>query len=329
MIIRQFTDNIPLLINAKEIDESPGSFTMSFGFDLKPLIMSIERFGLINTPYVVRDSKGKWVPVVGFRRILALKSLQWEKIPGIDLSDAGLSVLDLILLNLHDNLTTRKFNDVEKGMILNRLIPHTTRDEILRHYMPLLNLPSHESSLDLFLKLEALDTSLKQSIAEGTVSLRICKQILDMDHESRLIVLTWLKKIKFNFNQQIQFIEYIEDISIKEEKSINQILSEKQLVSLFKNKKLNNPQKAKHVLNHFRERCFPRLMESEKIFKKNISRLNLPKDVRIEHPPYFEKSHYSLEILFRNGKELKEKISFLSTLDQLESIGDPWEKDFS
>lgn len=329
MIIRQFTDNIPVLVNAKEIDESPGSFTMSFGFDLKPLIRSIERFGLINTPCVVRDTKGKWVPVVGFRRILVLKSLQWEKIPCVDLSDLGLSVLDLILLNLHDNLTTRKFNDVEKGMILYRLTPHTIRDEILNYYMPLLDLPSHEPTLDLFLKLEGLDTIIKRSIAEGTVSLKTIKQIVDMGHEPCMVIFTWLKKIKLNFNQQLQFIEYIKDISIKEEKSINQILEEKQLLKLLEDTKLNNPQKTKHVLNLLKSRRFPRLTDSEKTFQKNISRLNLPKDVRIQHPPFFETPHYRLEILFRNGKELKEKIDYLAELDRLEMIEDPWETDFS
>jgi len=141
-------------------------------------------------------------------------------------------------------------------------------------------------------------------------------------------ILAWLKKIKFNFNQQMQFTEYIKDISIKEEKSIAQILLEKKLLKLLEDKKLNNPQKAKHVLNHLRFRCFPRLIDSEKTFKKNISRLNLPKNVRIQHPPFFETPNYRLEILFRNGKELKEKIGFLSNLGHLESVGDPWETDF-
>jgi len=121
----------------------------------------------------------------------------------------------------------------------------------------------------------------------------------------------------------------MEDISIKEEKSITQILDEKQLLKLLENKNLNNPQKAKHVLNHLRYRCFPRLMKSEKTFKKNISRLSLPKDVTIQHPPYFETPYYLLEILFKNGKELKEKIDFLSHLDELNSLEDPWEKEFS
>jgi hypothetical protein len=142
-------------------------------------------------------------------------------------------------------------------------------------------------------------------------------------------VFLWFKRIRFNFNQQIQFIEYIKDISIKEGKSIIHILSEKRLLTLLEDKKLNNPQKAKHILNLLRSRRFPRLTDSEKTFRKNLSKLNLPKNARIQHPPFFETPHYRLEILFRNGKELKETMGFFSDLDRLESIRDPWEKDFS
>ena len=329
MDIRHFSDNSLVLIDAEEIDDSPGPFSMSFGFDLKPLIRSIERYGLINRPFLTIDNTGKRVPVIGFRRILALKSLQWRKIPCVDLSDSGLSVLDLILLNLHDNLTKREFNDVEKGMILCRLVPHVTRNEILKHYMPLLNLRSHESSLELFLKIENLEIAIKHSIADGTVSMKAIGKILDWDNQSRKNVFTWFKNIKFNFNQQIQFTEYITDISIKEKKSIAHILDEKEMIEILEDNKLNNPQKAKRVLHHLRSRRLPLLTQSEENFQKNLSRLNLPKGVRIQHPPFFESPDYRLEIVFRNGKELKEKIDDLAKLGHFGMIEDPDEKDFS
>ena len=49
-----------------------------------------------------------------------------------------------------------KFNEIETGMILERLNPHVPREEILDHYMPLLNLPFHASTLDFYLKLKEI-----------------------------------------------------------------------------------------------------------------------------------------------------------------------------
>jgi len=326
MDIRQITRESPILVDLKHIDENLGPYSMSFGFDLELLIRSIKQCGLINAPFVTRTRDGRVDVAVGYRRILALKSLQWETVPCVDLSDSGLSTLELLLFNLHDNLTTRKFNEVETGMILKRLTPHVSREEVLDHYMPLLNLPSHASTLDFYLKLEELDVNIKESIVEGALSLKATKLILDIDHEFHSTIYRWISNMKFNFNQQIQFIEYINDISIKENIPIPELMSEEQFVRISEDQKINNPQKTKLVLDLLRSRRFPSLTRTEKAFKATVSRLDLPKGVRVQHPPFFEAPGYRLEILFRDGKDLKDKINSLYRLQDLERIGDPLQK---
>jgi ParB family chromosome partitioning protein len=326
MYIREIARETPISVDLKHIDENLGPHSMSFGFDLEPLMRSIKQYGLINAPFVMGASDGRMDVVVGYRRILALKSLQCETVPCVDLSDSGLSPLELLHFNLHDNLTTRKFNEVETGMILKRLTPHVSREEILAHYMPLLNLPSHASSLDFYMKLEDLDENIKKSIVEGALSLKATKLILDSDHEHHSVIFRWIIHIKFNFNQQIQFIEYVCDISIKENKPIHEILSEVQLVSISEDQKLNNPQKAKRILDLLRSRRYPSLTRAEKTFKATVSSLDLPKGVRVKHPPFFEAPDYVLEILFRDGKDLKDKINSLYRLRDLERIGDPMQE---
>ncbi|MBW2609047.1 MAG: ParB N-terminal domain-containing protein [Deltaproteobacteria bacterium] len=316
----------PILLNIDDIKEKPGPYTISFGFDLRPLVRSIREFGLINAPIVTRGEDGCMDIVAGYRRIMALRSLRWKKVPCIDLSDSGLEPLELLLFNLHDNISTRRFNDVEKGMVLNRLIPFIPGKEIREHYMPLLDI-SNTMNLDILIRLEELDTQIKESIADGTLSLNATRLILDMDNRSRTAIFKWISNVKLNFNHQIQFIEYSTDISIKEEKSISELLDEEQISRLLEDKRTNNPQKAKHVLDLLRSRRSPFLTRSEKTFKKNISGLNLPQGVRIQHPPFFESPEYRLEILFRDGKELKEKIDSLAQIDRLKKVGDPWQED--
>jgi len=326
MDIRQITREPSISLDLKHIDENLGPCAMSFGFDREPLIWSIQQCGLINPPFVTRTVDGRINIVAGYRRILALKSLGWEKVPCVDLSDSGLSALELLLFNLHDNLTTRKFNDVEAGMILRRLTPRVSREEILDHYMPLLNLPSHASTLDFYLKLEELDLNCKVSIIEGTLSLKAVRLILDIDHEFHSSIYSWISNIKFNFNQQIQFIEYICDISIRENIPIPTVLSAEQLVRIADNHKMNNPQKAKLVLDLLRSRRFPSLTRAEKAFKATVSRMDLPEGVSVQPPPFFEKPYYRLDILFRDGKDLRDKINSLHRLKDLERIEDPWQK---
>jgi len=54
--------------------------------------------------------------------------------------------------------------------------------------------------------------------------------------------------------------------------------------------------------------------------------LDLPANVKISHPPFFEDPNYRLEISFENGRKLAETIGKLSRLTGLEGIGDPWEE---
>ena len=317
----------PVSVDLKLISENPGPFCMSFGFDLKPLIRSIEEFGLINTPIVIRDKEGRVDVVTGYRRILALKHLQREEVPCRDLSDAGLTSLQLLLFNLHDNLATRSFNEVEKGMILNRLIPLAPKEEILRQFMPLLDLPSHKPTLDGFLRLEGLDHSMKEALVHGRVSFQTAKVFLDMDTESRSVLFDWITNMKLNLNQQNQFILYTTDISIKEQKSVPQVFKEEHILNLLNDKNMNTPQKAKALLNILKSMRFPALTRSEEDFEKTVSDLGLPDGTSVQHPPFFEGPDYRLEILFRDGEQLKKRINALGKIDGLESLGDPWEEE--
>jgi hypothetical protein len=315
------------LVELTEISDQPGPYCMSFRFDLDPLKRSINKFGLIHRPLVIENGNYKKEAVIGFRRVLALKSLKWDRAPMKVLSGDELSPSDLLLLNLYDNLSSRPFNDVEKGMILNRLKPHFSGEEILKEYMPLLGLPSNESTRILYEKLEELDMALRTSCADGDLSLKTIKALLEMDPDSRATLFQWIKDLKLNFNQQMLFIENTLDISNTEATSILQVLQEKPLLNIREDQNLNNPQKAKRSLSYLRRRRFPLLTRSEETFEKTISSLGLPERVRISHPPFFENPDYCLEILFRDGKMLGETVKKLAQLNDLEGIGDPWDEE--
>jgi hypothetical protein len=314
-------------ISLKNIEQDPGPYCMSFGFNLQALIRSIREYGLINTPIVTEKGQGRVDVVAGYRRVLALQALKWESVPCRDISGSGRSTLEHLLFNLYDNLVTRQFNEVEKGMILNRLIPHVPKEEILGHYMPLLGLASHESTLQTCMGLEKIDHRIKVALVEKRISLRAVKPLLDMDEASRSALFGFILQIKFNFNQQLQFIDYITDISIREKTAISHILKGREICQLRDDEKLNRPQKAKSILGLLRSRRFPSLSQSERAFQKKVFSLGLPGGVSIEHPPFFEKAQYRLEVLFKDGRELKEKIHVLSKLKGLKGVGDPWQGD--
>ena len=325
MDIKKLSDKVPILIDLREFDENPGPNCMSFGFDIKPLINSIENIGLINTPFVTRNMEGRLDIVAGYRRILALKALKYDRAHCIDLSNSGLSSLEMLLFNLYDNIAIRRFNEVEKGMILNRLMAHMSRKDIEEHYIQILGIKNRRD-IDTLIRIDELNETTKQSIAHGTISTKTIGLILDLDNRSRSVILKWISDLNLNVNQQLKYIDYLIDISSREGKPIADIMDEDRFLTLLKDKELNTPQKAKKMLVFLRARRLPLLTDSEKKFDKMIQNLKLPDGVRITHSPFFERKNYFLEIVFDNGRDLKKTIDNLARIEDLKRIGDPWRK---
>ena len=307
----------------RHLNEESGPYTMSFGFDLQPLVRSIQEIGLINPIIVVRSDQEDFHVVAGYRRMKALRSLQVESIPCIDLSDSGLSNLQILLFNLYDNLSIRAFNSVEKGMIMSRLIKYLPRREVINKYLPLLDI-SNRNDLDLFLEIDRMDFRIRRSLAAGSLSLKTVRRLVSMDKICRERIFMWIDKLSLSFNYQSQFVEYIEDISHIEDKDISEVLDNDYARAILEDSRINNPQKARHLLEALKTRRYPALTSAEKQFHKKVARLRLPGKVHIGYPGSFEAPGYHLEILFKDGKELIETINVLSRLKGLGTLGDPW-----
>jgi hypothetical protein len=307
----------------EEFDKRPGPFCMSFGFDLKSLMTSIKTAGLINEPFVRRNNSGFLDIVSGYRRILALLSLNWDTIPCVDLTESGMTDADMLIFNLHDNISIRSFNNLEKYMIIKRLLSYISIESIYEHYMDILNI-SNRREIELLIKFEGLTEELKNVVAKGRISMKALENLLDMKTPDVIIILKYITDLNLNFNQQLLFIELISDISIREDANIYTVLAEEVFSKFINGHTNNNPQRAKRLLDLARARRFPIITENEKAFNKQVSDINLPKNTRIKQTPFFEGPNYMLEISFKDGEELKDTIGQLAKTKGIENIKDPW-----
>ena len=89
---------------------------------------------------------------------------------------------------------------------------------------------------------------------------------------------------------------------------------------------MNNPQKGRALIRHLRMRRYPSVSKAEREFKKMVSKLNLGKMVRIDHSLSFESPYYRLEVLFKDGPSLREKLENFMRED-IDSLRDPWKKE--
>jgi hypothetical protein len=315
-------------IDVNDIDTAAGPYTMSYGFDIEPLAVSIRRVGLLH-PIILRrrgegNPKSPYQVVCGFRRINALKSLNLKQAPCRVLSES-ITPFECLEMNLFDNLTTRSFNTVERAMILRRLAHMLPQDRVVSEFMPLLGLPSHPETLTLYLRIdENLNNDAKDLMVMENLSLQAASMVLDMDRASRSAFCAFFKEASFSKNQQIQVIDMVQDLSIMKNVSMSHVLKSSDMDAIMEDVKMNRPQKTKAIMGLLRKKRNPKFSEAENRFRRMVSRLGLPSGVHLNAPPFFEAPGYTLQIQFLDGKDLTEKLETLIRVDGLSRFSNPW-----
>jgi ParB-like chromosome segregation protein Spo0J len=310
-------------IAISDIDLTPGPFCMSFHFNLEPLKASIEKFGVINPPYLLRNPNKNFLVVAGYRRLMAVKELGGHDIICHVLPDS-FSLFNALLFNLNDNLIHRQLNNIEKGMILQRLTRFTSTEEIVTNFMPILGIPSNKQQLELFLGLEELEERIKIYVAMERLSVRVAGLLRNIEKNNRLEINELFTSLKWSFNQQWETLQWIKEIASREGRSIIEIIDSKDIKEVLRTTTMNKPQKVKAIVKILKFRRFPSLSKAEKLFNKGIFNLSLPLGVKIIPPPFFEGTDYKLEVTFRKGEDLKEKLANLCNVPELKYIPDFW-----
>ncbi len=309
------------IIELDSVDIEFTPFSFSYGFDLEPLINSIKEVGIINPPILKRE-KDKFIIVTGYKRILALKKLGQKRVEGRILEED--SSLRCLLISLHDNVYTRQLNEVEKAILISKLSHYISPEDVIKTYLPLLGLPKRRDTYELYLWISKLEDETKILIASGRMSIKAAHLMWEweLSEEDIGIYTKLMEKLKFSFNEQIQLIEYTQDICRKGNISLAYLI--KEVEEIIENKNLTNHDKVKKIISILRRKNFPMLCEAEDLMNKKICELRLPEDIRIKVPLYFEEP-YKIEISFKEGKELRQKLFKL--LDKkLEQIKAPWKE---
>lgn len=307
------------------ISDQPGRFCMSYGFDSTGLEKSLAQVGLINNPFIFICDDNGVETVTGFRRIQALRKLNVKTIDCYDLTDSGMPHYEMLRLAFHDNMFTRELNLVEKSMFFNRLTKLVKDNNLIRKYIDCLNVSLKD--YEVILGIEKLDNSLKDSVSGGNINIKALERLIQLDINDAVLLNDWISKLKLNYNYQIQFIDYIIDISRIHKLSVSSVLGDEYYLNLLENRNENTPQKARELIDSLRTRRNPNLSKYQNIFEKKVKQLQLPKNIKIKNPGNFESEGYQLEIDFKNGVELWENLKRLVDRNELKNLGDPWEDD--
>lgn len=308
-------------IPLEQIDVLDGTFSVNFMADLRRLRSSIEEIGLIQ-PVLLRARGDGYQIVCGFRRISIMQALGHGEIESRVLKEKEMDDYNLFSISLHDNITTRELNTVEKSIALDKLVHHFKIDSsiVVNTFLPLFSLEPNEKILNTYVSLAQMEDQVKEYVLKEEVSRSNIRRFLTMTSEDRMAVLSMIIPLRLGENHLREILTLLEEISRRDQLTLRDIMGRQEIQAVLSRPELTPSQKTERVKKVLMGLRYPRMRRLEEGFEKTRKQLSLPSKVSLGHPPYFEGKGMRIEFEFETLEEYRSMLSSLSRLADQEKF---------
>jgi hypothetical protein len=295
-----------------KIKTKTSTYSFSFPKESETLLESIKKVGVLQ-PVMLTNSMEI---ICGLKRVLACKKLRIKEIKTI-IIDKKLTGIELFKLNLEESLSVKSPNLIEKSIILNKLQGEfgLTQETIIHEYLPMLEIPANIKYLNNYMWINNLSDKIKKIIIEKNISIDTLNSIKNWPKKS--IDNLFIEILNFNLgnSKTLQIINLLNEISLKNEQSLESPLQLSEWRSFFKNPKIPLFQKGLHLREFLLAKRYPLHTEIKNRLKHYISKLNLPKGVSVM-PDIFtlENNFISFKIECKQENDLKRSAQKLAEI---------------
>ncbi len=273
---------------------------------------SLARLGILDPPWLWKKA-GRHIVVDGFKR------LRWAKEHGMQgavcrIFSEDCDAHELWTRRIEKKLFEREINLVEKAQIISMLLGLFQREEIPGFFLSDLNLGNRREVLRQWALLSGMGSETLELLASGAIAERAALEVAGWDERSRDSVLPVLQALRCSASIQVEIVEHINEIAIRDEKVGADIIESPRAREIMESKELNHRQKTQALREFLAELRHPRLSASQKRFQREIESLGLPPSVRIIPPPAFEGNNWKMELSFTGPEELRKVIDSAGSL---------------
>ncbi len=318
------SDESPLLkqVRLDDIDRSDGLFSMNFEPDLEPLIASAKQVGILEPIWLRRKAK-KLQIISGFRRFDVAQKLGMETIRSLVWKKERIDDQTAFQMGIHENILGRGLNLVEKGMVLDKLLIRfsLSRNEVIRNWLPLLNLEPAENILGGFLLINTFSKGVKKYLLSHGLSLTNVMLLAKFSKEERLLICRSLSHLRIGENVLREMLTFLREIAHRDGIRIADLLSNSGIHGPLSDHRLSGPQKIEAIRRFLRGKRYPRLLELEKRFSAHKKGMSLSPQIKITPPPFFEGDRFKIEFSFGSLEEYEKNLATLQKLSK-ERVGD-------
>ena len=254
-------------------------FVFRFPMDHKKIKGSIERFGLLK-PIEFLEVDGELLLYDGARRVLSLLELGRKELDLFTIIQGD--PRELFIRKVVEELSIRDLNPVEKAKILKSY-------ESLGGEEKDLPFPVRRREL---LFIEGLSQKEKELFVKWRLPDKAVELLEGLPREEVEALFNSLEHLHLNYNNFRDIVGMLKDISLRDGVPFKELLEDL--------KKENSLEALKSRIFKMRYPRFSVAMERFKEFTRN----NLPDNLKVHPPPYFEGDVWRIEGLFSGAEEI-------------------------
>jgi hypothetical protein len=307
MLLGERTKSVSALLDNIDLSsKSYNRYLFRYGRNSDVVEDSIRKVGLINPPILKKnpDTEETYSVICGYQRILACKKLGQVSIDARVID--GLNDEETLLLVLHDNLASRGFNEIEKGIVLKKFLDiGYSYDRLAAEITLLLEIPPNKNIIEKYLSVLRLDNEIKHSIARSELELERAFLLITLDDAEREVVYRFLFKESItNTNEAKEAIRNLLDLKLIKKIEMEELLLSDEISHIISDNKSNKRQKGEKLCSLIKSMRYPSIRMKEDEFDKSCRELKLDNDVRVNHSRYFEGDEIRITLKAFNEEKL-------------------------
>jgi hypothetical protein len=311
-------------ISLKKIDQDNELFRISEELDYTPVFESLRKIGQLN-PVILLERNAKKVIVCGFRRVQALRRLGATEIQARILTGETCDPIRAFSLALHENLSHRQLDPLEKARALFSLRTnlHVPDETLVHSYLPLLGLNPHESVLRNYVFIHGMHPVLRDCVKDGRLTHRSIETIAEMTPDVQDGIACLMQKARLSASLQKKVLGLLADVEGNRGSPPGAYLKSPEVSAILNDPSLSPFQKGERVHQILYRIRNPRLSVALDRFATHRESLRLPGSIRIAAHPFFEEPGLHVEFDARDVghfRSLADALHAAARLPELEKM---------
>ncbi len=299
-----------ILIPLSNIDSNDQTFSFSPPWITAPcLLESVRRVGVRVPLRVQRREGGRFRIVSGFQRFRAAVANEIETLACVVVEQK--TETELFIEVIHENLGTRKLQDIEKALALLRLRDRFSmgEGELIGEFLPILGIRPDRFNLRRYLQLARLPENLQQALTD--VQMQVVLAISSWSEADQVLFVELVRKYRMGRNRQHQCFVLLDELRAARKLEgaaggLPTIWADSGAREIDENGRLSPADRLEGIMRSLRSMRYPMLARHEECFRQLKARLRIPDQIQFNPPRFFEGDQITLQFSIRNAKELRD-----------------------